>query len=571
MDLRFRRDIYPGGFLDNVALSSISAATLVSHPFFNLGQSGLATGLLLAGAGGGWAAKRVHDALHQPVLKGSKVRIRSDDAVDSLRGKKGDGGGMTLGYTVDTGMPVTVPWDFWMRHCFIIGQSGVGKTVFGEWLLLQQIAAGGGLLWIDGKLDSDNLKKLDAMCAWAGRRSDLMVINPGDPAISNSYNPILDGDPDEVSSRVLSLIPSSESSPGTDYYRQAANQGVTTLVSAIQEAKKAYNFMDLAILLQAQKALSMLEGIVPAGSDARAALQLFLGQYKIMNKDGVMSIDIKRLKEVFGGVGGRLHMFGSGNFGAVTGSYTPEVRMFDAIRQNKIVYVALPTMGKAEAAANFGKMVVGDFRSAIAQIQALPKNERPWPPFLNFSDEAGSYVTPAWSRIFEQARSAHLAMAPAIQTMANLEVVSPELREMVVGNTNVKVFFKVGTDETAKQIVELIGNERHITLSTSATGGGGARFNEVTGAKEGSSGSESFGVSEREEEVEKVTGDMLKSLGNGEAIVTIGGSRVSHIKIPQITFTKPFLEEIGDFSLNRLRPVPSDGLNLFRDAAKWIA
>lgn len=127
------------------------------------------------------------------------------------------------------------------------------------------------------------------LCAWAGRRADLLVINAGDPNLSNTYNPILYGDADEVSSRILSLIPSSESSPGTDYYRQAANQGITTLVGAIQRAGLAYNFMDLSILLQNQRALGMLENMVPEGNDAKA-LRLFLEQYKQTNKEGISTI-----------------------------------------------------------------------------------------------------------------------------------------------------------------------------------------------------------------------------------------------------------------------------------------
>lgn len=568
MDIRLRRKIYPGGFLDNLALSAISASAFAMHPALGLSaMSGGIAGGLLSGAGGYWAGKKISDILFRPIFKDSDVKINSD-AVSLCSADNG----ITLGYTVDTGQPVTIPWADWMRHCFIVGQSGVGKTVFGEWVMFQQIIKGGGLLWIDGKLDPDNLRKLDVMCAWAGRRADLLVINPGDPQMSNSYNPILFGDSDEVASRILSLIPSSESSPGTDYYRQAANQGLTTLVGAIQRASKAYNFMDLTILLQNQEALKVLEQLVPQNTDSRKALQLFLEQYKSVNKDGVTSIDLKRLKETFGGVGGRMHMFGSGNFGMVTNTYAPEVNMFEAMRNNKIVYVALPTMGKAEAASNFGKMVTGDFRSAIAKIQALPEKDRPSPPFLNFSDEAGSYVTSAWARIFEQARSAHLSMMPAIQTMANLDAVSSELREMVIGNTWTKVFFKVGTDETAEHVTKLIGNETRVALSTSISDGKGVQQDATGSTRKGSSGSDSFSVSEREEEVEKVTGDMLKKLGKGEAIVTYGGSKVYHIKIPALNFDQKFINEIGPFSLNKKRPAGfANGLDFFRDVNRWIA
>lgn len=557
MDIRTRRKIYPGGFADNLALSALSASAFAANPAFYSGVPGVLLGTGLAAGAGAWAAHRIASAGYRSVFSTSSVKINSDE-VPNVSPEDG----MLLGYTVDTGEPLVIPWDDWMRHCLVVGQSGVGKTVFGEWVLAQQIVRGGGLLWIDGKLDPENLHKLDAICAWAGRRADLLVINAGDPSLTNSYNPVLDGDADEVSSRVLSLIPASESNPGTDYYRQATNQGVTTLVDAIKHAKLAYNFMDLSILLQNQRALTMLESLVPAGPQAKA-LKLFLDQYKQSNKDGVVSIDMKRLKETFGGIGGRMHLFGSGNFGQITSTYSPDVNLFEDIMANKIIYVMLPTMGKKEAASNFGKMMLGDFRSAIAKVQDLPKSERPWPPFLNFSDEFGSYVTQAADRPFEQGRSAHTVMMPAFQTMANLDAVSEELREMVLGNTWNKVFFKVGTDDTAKKIVELIGKERRVSLTVSISDGHGVQRDPSRSAPKGSSGSDSFGLTERTEEVEKVSADMLKKLGKGEAIVTYGGSKVYHIKIPAINFDRAFLDEIGPFSINKKPPRFRRGLDLF--------
>lgn len=560
MDIRTRRKIYPGGFADNLALSAISASAFAAHPLLGLGAAGGLMGAGLAAAGGAWAARRVATAGYRSVFNTSSVKINSDQVPEVP-----PGGGMILGYTVDTGEPLVIPWDDWMRHCLVVGQSGVGKTVFGEWVLFQQIVNNGGILWNDGKLDPANLAKLDAMCAWVGRRGDLEVINPGDPSMTNTYNPILYGDPDEVSSRVLSLIPSSENNPATDYYRQAANQGVTTLVGAIQRAGMAYNFMDLTILLQNQRALSMLENVVPANSSEGKALKLFLDQYKQVNKDGVVSIDLKRLKETFGGIGGRMYMFGTGNFGQVTNTYSPDINLFEDIRSGKIIYTMLPTMGKAEAASNFGKMTLGDFRSTIAKIQNLPKSELPWPPVINFNDEFGSYATKAADRPFEQARSANIVMMVAIQTIANLDAISEELREMVIGNTWIKVFFKVGTDETAQKIVELIGKERRIALSLSISGGQSVRHDASGSARKDASGSDSFGLTERIEEESKVTADMLKNLGKGEAIVTVGGSKVYHIKIPALSFDKDFLDEIGPFSINKKRPYYTRGLDLFRN------
>ena len=566
----------PGGFKDNASLLSMALGGMAANPLIagNIGgalSSGI--GLAAAAAGATWAADRIYNEL-SPSVFDSELRINSDeppspDAWDS--NPKWAGPGVSLGYCADSGRPLVVPWEKWMRHAFVIGQSGVGKTVMGEWIMKQQIDAGGGLLWIDGKLDTDNLTSLRNMCAWAGRESDLLVINPGNPAMSNSYSPILYGDADEVSSRVLSLMPSAQNNPGADYYRQSANQAVTTIIGAIQKTGRAYNFIDLTILLQNQRALAWLESLVPEASDERKQLSIFLEQFKTANKDGVVNIDMKKVKDIFGGVSGRLFQFGSGNFGKVTNTYTPEVNLFDAIRNNKIVYVMLPTMGKQEAASNFGKMVVGDFRTAISWTQALPKDQRPWPPFLAFFDEAGSYLTDAFSRMFEQSRSAHLVMLPAVQTMANLESISDELREMVIGNTWNKMFFKIGTGDTGEQVADLIGKEMQTAYSLSVSDGHGRQINPSGGNVTGASSSDSFGYSEREEEDYKVTPDNLRELGLGEAIITYGGDKVYHVKIPRVQFSKEFTKGLGPVKLNHARPRFVRGLDLFKDVDKWLS
>jgi hypothetical protein len=480
--------------------------------------------------------------------------------------------GISLGYCVDTGEEIVIPLEYWMRHNLIIGQSGVGKTVLGEWVMFQQIVKGGGLMWIDGKLDTDNLTSLRNMCAWCGRQDDLLVINPGNPDMSNTYNPILFGDADEVADRILALMPSAQNNPGADYFRQAAKQGLTTLIGAVQKTGRAYNFMDLTILLQNQKALAWLENLVPPNSHERKQLSIFLEQFKTVVKDGSVNIDLKKLKDTLGGVSGRLHTFGSGNFGAITNSYAPDVDLFDAVKNNKIIYVMLPTMGKQEAASNFGKMTIGDFRTVISWIQALPKPQRPWPPFLGFFDEAGSYVTDSWSRMFEQSRAAHLVMLPAVQTVANFEAISDELRSMVMGNTWTKVFFKIGENETGDRAAEMIGKEMQVAYSLSSSEGGGKQFNpHPGGGAKGKSDSDSFGYSERAEEGYKVSPDDLGALDLGECVVTYGKSNVYHCKVPRITFDKSFVEGLGPVELNHFRPKFVRGMDLFKDVDRWLS
>jgi hypothetical protein len=572
LDYKTIKRLRIGGFQDTAALLTTGLGVFATHPI--LDRIPLASPSLAAmgmGMTGGWYfANRIGSAIKKRGFFPSELSVRSSEPPYEPRAGENPQG-LLLGYCVDSGKPVFIPYEDLMRHLFCGGQSGVGKTVMGSFLMFQHILNGGGLTFIDGKLDNKTLNEIYSMLVWAGRAHDLLVINPGDANNSNSYAPILYGDPDEVADRILSLIPSTENNPGADHYKQSAKQGVTTLVAALKRAGLAYNFIDLVILLMNQKALSYLENRVPP-SEEKINLSLFLDQYRSINKDGVSVIDVKRLKETFGGIGGRLFMFGTGSFGKVMNTYAPEANLFDAIRGNKIVYVMLPTMGKPETASNFGKMVLGDLRTAISWVQALPDEEKPDPPHLIFMDELGSYATASLSRPFEQARSARIILFPAVQTLANLDSVSEEFREMVLGNTWTKIAFKIGTQKTATELADIIGMEMRVQDSISATGGQGQSSKASSGAADtGTTNSSNLSVGERAAEEYKISPDDLKSLDKGEAIITYGGSKVYHVRIPKIDFTPAAKQEIGKARLNHFRPQYVPGVELYKRAEKYLS
>lgn len=431
-----------GGTTDTVGLS------MMVLPFFlNL------PGLFAPLAGGyGYASAALLSAIGSRVFGGKLVKALLDDrsfgsALEIHSSPQpvldDDDLGFNLGVIVDTGKPLIVSTDSFMRHSAIVGTTGVGKTVLGEYIMDQQMARGGSVIFSDGKLSQEGCDKFYQLCVKNGREQDFRVINPGNSAFSNTYNPILDGDPDEVADRLVSLIPSTESDAGSDHFKQAAKQGCTVLITAIQALGLAYEFMDLVILLSNEEELIDLEKQlrervvlnrkeswrteqkngkkIPDAEMALTQLHIFLNQYRVKNKDGIEGIDIKRLKETFGGIGGRLFTFGSDSFGRVLGVTNPEISLFDDIRAGKLIYVMLPTMGKGQTASNFGKMFLGDLRTAISWLQALPDDQKTKIPTLVFMDEFGATATELMARPFEQARSARVILLPAFQTYSNLE------------------------------------------------------------------------------------------------------------------------------------------------------
>lgn len=489
--------------------------------------------------------------------------------------------GLCFGYSTDKALPLFLSDDALTRHCLILGMSGVGKTVAASLLMAQQIQRGGGVLFLDGKLDVDNIYSIYQQCVWAGRAQDFYVINPGDPSNSNTYNPIADGDPDEVASRILSMIPSTESNAGSDHYKQSAFEALVVIIGAIQKCGMKYDFYDLAVLMNSAKALEdlleRLRGKAPKSNEFRNFL-IFLDRYRVPSNDArnplAGQVDTKRLKETLGGIAGRLFTFGTGNFGQILNDYDPDVNLYKAVTGSKIIYVALPTMGKDIAATNFGKMILGDFKTVISWLQA-DRSARTKIPFMAFFDEAASYFAESMAVVFEQARSANIFLLPAIQSDSGFSAISDDFAERVISNTTTKFFFRLGTSQSAEMAAELVGMTRTGVASTSESIGtsSSAQYVQVSPQKTASDTS-SDGLSEKEEEQYLVSPDKLKAMNVGEAILTFEGNKVYNLMVPYIKMDATGVKNIGELTLNfrRKNSVPrvKQGLDMMSRAHTYI-
>jgi len=528
----------PVGRKDAWSLMTIGAGVAAASPWL-AGDPTVLPALLAPAFGGAWFArghaKKWLDRTDEESRE--KFILPSDENFGEFMQS---GKGLRIGYTQDNAIPLDIEDGYLQRHTAIIGQSGVGKTTLGEYLLWQQARRGGGFIFIDAKLDADTRDKLSFMMQLLGRGDDFYVLNVDQPHNSHTYNPVLRGDSDEVASRLLNLLPSAENSPGADFYRQQAMYALTVLTGALKSAKRRYHFSDLAILLQSDRALeSMLR--LPIGPEARMTLEVFLNQFRKRDKNGTV-IDVDKVKNTLGGMSGRIAQFAQGKFGQVFNTYTPEIDLTDIVMNNKCLYVMLPTMGKDQAALNLGKMILSDLRTAVYNVQGLKKELRPSPPFLVFADEMGSYVMQGIARLFEQARSAGICMIPAFQTFANLRAISPDFEDIIIGNTWNKVFFKFASKDSPETAAEIIGKTKKYIRSLSVSENEGTSAQNLRATPQGS-GSRGGGMSEswRESEEYRVTPEHLKSMGMGEAVV-LSGARVFHLKTPMLNFPQPIPE-----------------------------
>lgn len=519
------------GARDSISLTAIGAGLMATNPVFMGSATALAVGAAGAFSGAASIFKlRANEAYDEVNIDSRKDFILPSDELPVVSEEDS----VLLGYTLDKNLPLRLPYELFVRHAAIVGASGVGKTTLGILILWQQMVKGGGFMFIDAKVDKDTKDGLGYLAKSVGRDRDYYILNVDDPENSNTYNPLLNGDADEVASRLLNLIPSTESNPGADHYRQLANHALTAVIGGLKAAKLRYHFDDLITVFQSASAMQELVDKVPNGTKEKKNLELFLDKYRKLER-GQAVIDIVKLKAEIGGLAGRMAQFSQGKFGEIFNTYTPEIDLFDIIKNNKMLYVMLPTMGKGTAALNLAKMLLSDFMSAVYKVQSLPKNQRPWPPFPGFFDEFGRYAIAESAILIEQARSANIAIMPGFQGYGNLADVSESFADMVLQSTWTKALFAFGSDESAERSADIIGKIKRYqqTMTDSESESDGAQLLQYAPQSTQGDG-EGTGESWREIEEHRVSIDKITSLKIGQAIIVINGD-VFHVRIPRIT------------------------------------
>ena len=520
------------GARDAFSLVSFIPLLLISSPFFATSSNILILSLILVFFGAiGLSLQRIVYAYDEIDLENRIGFVLPSDPIPEVK----KGGGILIGYTKDTNEPVHIPYEILTRHLAIVGASGVGKTVLGMSILNQHMNLGGGFMMIDAKIDGDTRDTLGYLAEKAGRKSEFYLLNIDDPKNSNTYNPLLNGDADEVASRLLNLLGSTEGNPGSDHYKQQVNHALVSIIGGFKAARIRYHMEDLMTFFQSPVAIEDLLTKTPKNSKEKRDLEIFLNKYRKLDNQGNVTFDMIRIANDFSGFVGRLAVFAQGKFGKIFNTYTPEIDLFDIISNNKMLYIMLPTMGKSTAALNLAKMIISDVMSTVYRVQALPKNKRPKPPFLNFWDEYGRYAIAESAILFEQARSAGVAMIPGFQGYGNLEDVSTGFADMILQSTWSKALFRFGSDTSSERSADIIGKIKRSqsTFTDSESKSDGAQYLQYSPQSTANDGI-GMGESWREIEEHRVSIDKLSSIEIGECILTIAGE-VYHLKIPKVS------------------------------------
>lgn len=460
----------------------------------------------------------------RPVIGAPPQRDAFAKAIDEARAK----GKVTIdrylvGFDINDGAPLWVTDDEMCTHGCIFAKTGVGKTLWLEAIILQQMARGraSGCTFIDAKRDSGTLAHVIFMALLTGRIEDLIVIDPLNPV--HSYNFVLTNQRADVKARKVlrAGLPLTTDANTAKHYDRLASDSVYRLIRAFESIGKSWSIRDVAVAMSAfnvayPKLRTMLNEI-----GARQAL-IELGHLATSYRGPNGLIDTQRITDNLRGIASELHSISGGAPGQIFCTPHSDLKLTEAILEGKIIYFCLPRIEEAEAATRMARILREDIEISIGEITSsnVFKLED---PHLIVIDEGSSTFGPTWANLFELARKGRFSLLFGAQSVGGLRDqslgLSDAFYDRVMANVNLKVMMRVGDNATAKEFSEWVGKVKTTTTTVGTSVSRGRSSNMFFGVFDFATRrmkSTSHTINVSEDETDLVSAEDLKHGMSGE-------------------------------------------------------
>ena len=512
------------GGLDPNVLAALSA--LPAFAFFNGGKT-FAKQMWLEQERNAESARRGGN----PVLGAYPQRDAFARALEDCQGQgKSIIDKYLVGYELATGAPLWLKDDAICSHGCVFAKTGVGKTLWMESLIFQQMARGraSGLTFIDAKRDSGTLAHIILMALLTGRIEDLVVIDPFDAV--HSYNFVMTNQRADVKARKVlraGLPPTSDQS-STKHYDRLAADSIYRMVRAMESFGLNWTIQDMAVALSAfNLAYPQLRNMLNKIGARKAMVEL--GHLASSYRTGSGKLDTSRITDNLRGISSELHAISGSDMGGIFCTEYTDLVLTDAILRGKIVYFMLPRLEEAESAARMVKLFREDLEVSIGEITSS-RHMNLEDPHLVVIDEGASTFGPSWANLFELARKGRFALLFGAQSTGGLTDkqmgLSEAFYERVMANVNLKVMMRIGDNRTAEDMAGWFGK---VATTKRSVGAGVMSSGAAPNLMSGLLGRESQTINIQEDEEDLVSAEELKhemSAEKGLAWFDMGDGRV---------------------------------------------
>lgn len=413
-----------------------------------------------------------------------------------------------LGKSMKNKRNMLLSHDMRKMHTHVVGSTGAGKTdsVILP-LLVQDIERGYGSLIMDAKGDYETLSKIYHHVKRIGREKDFLFFSLAYPEKSNTYNPLLRGNPTELKDKIISANVWTE-----EFYKKKSEETLLLLMKCLKEADEITTFQKLYELLSDEKKLRDLAKKVK-DQRLKGIMINILAKFPLFQKD-------------LSGMTADLGMIAESEFAHLLVQEKPEIDLLDAYLNKKIVYFQLNAQGYEETARRFGRIVLQDLKTISNYIQAyLPEEKRNFFPI--YVDEFSNFAYEQFIEFLNKARGAHLAILIAHQSLGDLQKAGDHFVKQVLENCNIKIIMRQDDPASIETYSRISGTE--------------TKHKDTYQIEEGAFDKTKTGLGTvREVEEFRIKPNMIRELGRGEGAVIIKQPFLTDIlQLDYIGETKP--------------------------------
>ena len=362
----------------------------------------------------------------------SQLERQASKQVDGPRNIPDEG--LLLGYNVFRGAKKAIRLSIGdrARHMYVVGQTGVGKSVFLENLALQDMLSGGGFAFIDPH--GDTAEKILSMVP-KERTEDVIYFCPADMDYPIGLNLFEFHSPEQKDFLIQEAI--------NMLYKlyDPQHQGIIG-------PRYEHWFRNAALTIMADPAGATFIDLPKVFTDAKYAKQKL--QYvtdqtvqDFWNKEMASTSDYHK-SEVLGWFVSKFGAFLSNEMMRnIIGQTKSSFDLREIMDQKKILIVNLSKGRTGELNSKLlGMIFVMKFQAAAMSRATVPEEERT--DFALYVDEFQNFSTDSFATIMSEARKYHLNLIVANQFTTQL---SEEIRDAVFGNMGTIISFRIGQND----------------------------------------------------------------------------------------------------------------------------
>lgn len=329
--------------------------------------------------------------------------------------------------------PIFISEEDRMKHMYIIGRTGTGKTELLKTMILQDMRAGKGLCFLEPH--GDGIEELLQLVP-PERAEDVILFDPSDTERPVGFNLLSVKTMEEmmqVSSAIINLMyklydPHKTGIIGPRFEHTIRNAMLTVAV------QPGASFVEVVRALTDDK---YVQELLPKVQDP------IVRRYWT---DQIAKTDQFHKSETLDYIVSKFGKFVTNKMVRnIIGQSTSTLNFREAMDTGKIVFLKLAKGLLGEEDANFlGLLLIPKVLQAALSRQDIPKEQRR--PFYLYVDEFQNFATPDFAQMLSEARKYALGLTLANQFVSQLE---ESVKDAIFGNVGTLMSYRVGVPDAA--------------------------------------------------------------------------------------------------------------------------